>query len=252
MSGIISGCSDGNGDNPDKKTNSGYVAFDYTCYSVRKYVPLLKEIYQFNEYIRQPTLAGRDSVDRLYFRDVKIFYDEQKDRWTLRAIQTYNNTDFSAILIQTNGKKLNETGAVWTVSGDITESGYTPFEFYIENRDNNYWHITEHDYNTCDMFEYTTQWDVCFRDDGNYTLTGNGTLLSIKSPKLKLEYSITEPMEISENNNITVVSSGMVTILATDVDRNQTEEIFTRILSDKTIEITCGKYMENWNYSIFR
>lgn len=252
ISGIISGCSDNSGDDPNKKTNPGYVAFDYTCNSFRKYTPILKKIYQFNEYFKQPTLAGRDSTDRLYFHNVKIFYDEPKDTWTLRTIQAYD-TDFFAISIQTNGKNLNETGAVWTVSEDITVSHYTPFRFYVENKDNNCWHITEHDYNNYDTFEYTTEWDVCFSDDGkSYTLKGNGTLLSIRSPKLKLKYNITEPLEISENNNITFVSSGMIDILATDVDKNLTEETFARILSNETIEITYGNHIENWNYYIFR
>jgi hypothetical protein len=244
---IISGCSDQNGDDPSKKTNPGYVAFDYTCYSFRKYTPLLKEIYQFNEYVKQSTLAGRDSVDRLYFRDVKIFYDEQKDVWTLQAIRAYG-TDFPAISIQTNGKNLDETGAVWTVSEDPAENYYPPFEFYVENAENSCWHITEHDYKSYDTFEYTTEWDVRFQDGGKgCLLKGSGTLLSLRSPKLKLEYSITEPLEISENS----VSLGTVRILATDVDRKRTEETSVRILSNETVEITYGNHTGNWDYSIF-
>lgn len=250
ISAMIAGCSDRNGDDPDKKTNPGYVAFDYTCDSFRKYTPLLKKIYQFNEYFKQTTFAERDSVDRLYFYDVKIFHDEQQNIWTLRNVQLLDS-DFSAISIQTNGKNLNETGAIWTVSEDLINNNHTPSEFQVENKEK-YWHITKHHYNTYDMFEYNTEWEVCFKDDGkNYTLKGSGTLLSIQSPKLKLDYDITEPIEISEQNHIAFVSSGTVNISATDVDKSLTEEIFGRILSNEAIEITYGNHIESWDYSIF-
>jgi hypothetical protein len=56
-----------------------------------------------------------------------------------------------------------------------------------------------------------------------------------------------EPVEISGNT----VSSGTVNILATDVDKNLTEETFVRILSNETVEITYGDHTENWDYTVF-
>jgi hypothetical protein len=253
LSGLLFGCSDRNGDDPNRKTNSGYVAFDYTCNAFRNYAPVLREIYRFNEYFKQPTPARRDSVDKLYFRNVKIFYDEQTDLWTLRPTQNYY-TDFSAISIQTNGQTLDETGALWSISADITESYYyeMPFTFDVESKGDQVWHIPQHD-NACDgTFDYTAAWEIRFKDgEKSFAIKGNGTLLSIKSPKLKLEYVTTEPLEISANSDRLSVSSGALRILATDVDKNLTEETSVNILSNETIEVTYFKHVEHWNYVIF-
>ncbi|MDR0394212.1 MAG: hypothetical protein LBH77_03535, partial [Tannerella sp.] len=198
-------------------------------------------------------LAQRDSVDKLYFRNVKIFYDEQTDLWTLKPTQGYY-TDFSAISIRTNGKTLDETGAVWNISDDVAESYYheIPFIFDVESKGDQAWYIPKHDNAHDGTFEYTAEWDIRFKDDGkSYTLKGAGTLLSIRSPKLKLEYTTTEPLDISENNDRIFATSGIVRILATNVDKNLTETTSVDILSNETIEVTYGKHVEHWNYTVF-
>jgi hypothetical protein len=253
---LLGGCTDPEADEPGRKTNSGYVAFDFTCHAFRQYAPILNGIYRFNEYIKQPTLAQRDSVDRLFFRNVKIFYDTPNDLWTLMPVQASLQTDFSALSIRTNGQALDEPNARWSVLEAIV-GGYshpTSFAFDVENKGDRTWYIPLHDNATGDgLFEYAAlDWEIRFKDDGKgCVVKGGGTLVSIASPKLKLEYVITVPLEIAENRGRLAVSSGVVRILATDVDKSLTEEISVYILSAETIEVAYGNHVERWDYIVF-
>lgn len=257
ISGIIAACiccscvGNDNGDDPKRKTNSGYVAFDYTCVSLRDYISLLKQIYQFNQYYIQPTLSKRDSVDRLYFRDAKISHYEDDNKWTIYTINAYQ--DYAVVSITTNGKSLDEKGCVWTVSDfDAYYNSQKTFEFDIENRGDGEWHISKHSNTHNYTFGYTAEWRIRVNDNGNgYLLEGAGTLLSIETPKLKLDYIIIEPVNVSETNNNLTVSSGKIKISATDVDKNLTEETTVHILSNNDIEITYSNHTETWNYTIF-
>jgi hypothetical protein len=253
---ICFGCiHESNGDDSNRKTNSGYVAFDYTCNSFRNYVFLLKQIYRFNQYYIQPTLAQRDSVDKLYFRDAKIVHYEDDDKWTIYAINTYSNP--FVVSITTNGKSIDEKGCIWTISNfDPYYNSSKTFEFDVENKDGT-WRIPEHDNKNDGTFEYTTEWNIKFDDDGkSYVLEGAGSLLSVRSPKLKLDYTITEPIHISEYkyseyDYYVDVSSGKVKIFATDIEKNLTEETNISIFSNNDIEVVYNNHRETWGYRIF-
>jgi hypothetical protein len=211
----------------------------------------MKQIYRFNQYYLQPTLTQRDSVDRLYFRDAKITHYEEDDKWTIYSINAYPSP--AIVSITTNGKSLNEKDGVWTVSDfDPYYNNDKTFEFDIKNHSDGTWHIPMHDNISYDTFEYTTEWNIRFGDDGKiYALEGAGTLLSFQSPKLKLDYTITEPIHVSEEDNNIYVYSGKVNILATDVDRNLTEETNVSIFSNDNIEIVYNLHRETWDYRIF-
>ena len=242
------------GDNPKRKTNSGYVAFDFTCNSIRTYAPIFKQLYMFNEYYKQPDVAKRDSVDRLYFRDAKVVQNED-GTWIIRNIGYVYSMDYTVISINTNGKNLNEKGARWEISDyDVYYNVWKTFEFEIENKGNDNWFVSKHDNLNCVEFDYTTEWNIRFGDNmEGYTLEGSGTLLSIASPKLQLDYTITEPIEVSDKENFwSIVKAGKVKILAKNVSENKIEQTDVYILPNNKIEVTFERNTEEWDYRIFR
>ncbi|MDR2679308.1 MAG: hypothetical protein LBC47_00705 [Tannerella sp.] len=244
-------CIGDKGDDPSRKTNSGYVAFDYTCTSFRNYASLLKQIHHFNRYYIQPTLSERDSVDRLYFRDAKIIHYPDSDKWTIHTLNA--SSVYPVISIKTNGTSLDSKGSRWTVSDfDIYYNEWKTFEFDIENKGDGEWHIPKHTHANDYTFEYTAEWNIRFDDDGkNYAMEGSGTLLSIETPKLKLDYTIIEPIRVFETDNNLLASSGKVKILATNVNKNLTEETTVYILSNNNVEITYNNHIETWDYTVF-
>ena len=250
---VICSCSGyiDNGDDPRRKTNPGYVAFDYTCYPFKKYVPLFRKIYNFNEYYIQPTTSLRDSVGSLYFSGVRIANDSG-DIWIIRNVNNWGYSEYPEISVDTNGKSLNEAGAVWRISDEEgLNSDGEPFSFDIEVKDDGNWHISMHD-NVCYGFECSTEWNVRFRNDGrSCTFDGSGVLLSLQYPKLQLDYTITEPVEVLEEWGCFYMQSGNLKILAKDVNKNITEETGISILSDRNIEVSYSDSVEEWDYMIF-
>lgn len=236
-----------------RSTYSGYVAFDYSFEAVKEYVVLLKYIYQFNEYYAQPTASGRDSVDRLYFDNIKITRDEDSDVWTLRNIGYYNSAHH-LMTINTNGQTLGTPGVKWDITKTNPESGYdktNEIAFTIENKGEEGYLIRQHDNYNAD-FTYVSEWKAHFQEEGNKChVTGSGTMMSIRTPQLKLEYTITEPLEIHlpENHN-QELRYGALRIFATDMNRGIREETVVEIAPPEDVHITYQNDAEYWYYPL--
>lgn len=248
---VINSCS--YSEDTGRATYSGYVAFDYSCETVKEYVVLLKYIYQFNEYYSQPTASARDSVDRLYFSDIKIIQEENADIWTLKNIG-YHYSNHHIMQINTNGHTLGMPDATWTITrtnladGDNDKKKVT---FTIKNKGEEGLHIGQHDnYNT--DFTYTSEWNVSFQNDGRECyVTGNCTMLSILKPQLKLEYTITEPLKILLlENHHQELGYGSFRIFATDMKRNTREETLATVTPPYDIFISYQNDDEYWFYSL--
>ncbi len=231
----------------ERLTYSGYVAFDYSYTVINDYAGLFQSICMFNEYHLQPTADKRDSIDRLYFQDTKII-NEGNNTWTLRNINNhyYNKT----ITINTYGNDLYENGSRWKISILNNNGSYSKIiDFEIEKKENRLWHIAQHNNSNYD-FDFSSEWDIHFYDSGkSFSIEGKGTLISIASPKLKLEYTITKPIEAQFNNYNPIIRDGSVKILATDVNKEITEDTSADIISDYQIKITYNDHVETWNYS---
>ena len=226
----------------ERKTYSGYVALEYTGEVIKEYADILTSVYLFNEYYSQPTIEKRDSVDRLYFRNTKIIREEG-DTWSLSNIGYNYHRD---ILINTSGRTINDENAVWEIVLHASERVY---RIEIERKENKNWVIKKHD-NFNYNFEYSTEWDIKLNESGIVTINGKGSLLSTASPKLKLDYTITEPLQaIIEERRISI-KSGTITILATDVNKKITEETIADFISSEYVNILYLNNEENWNYSI--
>jgi hypothetical protein len=234
-------------DYTDYKTYSGYVAFEYTSNIISNYSNALMKVIQFDEYISQTTIQKRDSIDRLYFNTVKIISEENGNNWVLRDV--YFN-DYNNMIINTNGKNLNDENTVWLVTfygGEHMITAKTP-EFEIKRVGNGHWHIKKHDSNNY-AFDYHAEWDIRFdNNDKILKIEGSGSLLSIESPKLRLDYTITEPFTAINGNYFVSIPSGKITILATDVDKNITEETIAEVISESDIKITYNNNTENYHF----
>ena len=246
---LVCSCVKESNDYRDNATYPGYVAMDYTGNVIRSYTSILTKIYQFNEYISQTTIEKRDSVDRLYFEDIKIIRDEKDDIWILRDI--YFN-GYSYMSINTNGKVIDDDNAKWIISfynRNYADTSEAP-EFEIEKTGDRRWHIKKHTNNDY-VFDYSSEWDIRLSPSGDViSLEGSGSLLSVESPKLKLEYTITTPVDASYNYYFVSMYSGAFTILATDVDKDITEETKVDIISEYELRITYKDKTESYNYSL--
>ena len=250
ITGLLSSCEDNEGYYNQRPTYSGFVAFDYTNEVINFYSTSMSTVQIFNIYYSQPTEAKRDSVDRIYFMNTKILREENGNKWTLRNL---NYGIYSEITITTNGKTLNEAGAKWTISIPnqyIDELGVSLYE--VERIEVGRWSIKNHINRNYD-FEYSSEWEI--RSDNiekGFTIEGNGSMLSFAAPKLKLDFTIKEPLEVKFDQLYTFISTGTVNIFATDVDKNIIEETNVDILSEYSIRISHKNKTEDWDYSTFR
>lgn len=237
----------------DKSTYSGYVAFDYSYETIKEYVVLLKYIHQFNEYYSQPTASERDSVDRLYFGNIKITREGDADIWTLRNIG-YHNSPHHIMTIHTNGQTLGSPDVIWTLTRtnpQIEGNGTNEVTFTIKNKGEEGYQISQHDNYNAD-FKYVSEWNARFTEDGSECyVTGSGTMVSIQTPQLKLEYTITEPLEILlPENHCQEIRQGALRIFATDVPRGLREETVVEVAPPDDIHITYQKGADYWYYPL--
>ena len=247
--GILSSCVGDSVNYNDKSTYSGYVALDFTSDPIYLYSSSLTTTLIFNLYYSQPTEAKRDSVDRLYFMNTKILREENGNSWTLRNINNWTNND---ITIKTNGKTLDDAGAKWTISvpnQTIDELGVTLFE--VEKITDGRWRVKNHVNRNYD-FEYSSEWEISSgKIEEGITIEGKGSMLSFANPKLKLDFTITEPLEVKIDEYHASISSGIINILATDVDKKITEETTADILTENSVKISFKNKEDNWDYSLF-
>lgn len=232
-------------DESRRRTHPGYVAFDYTYNALEKYAAMLEYVYRFNEYYSQTDLAKRDSVDKLYFNNVKILRGEEENAWTLR----YLSGDKIHMSIRTNGHTLNAPGT-WTVR-DLSSSSAEQrsiYEFEIKNEGSNTWSIARHN-NRDGLFEYSCSWKIRFGEGASRKIEGEGTLLSFQSPKLQLDYTIEIPLRIEKTRGDAGFIDGAIKILATDVREKRTEETKAHITSHDNVEIRYLNSREHWSYN---
>ena len=236
-------------DNGDDEIYPGFVAFDYTGNIISGYLSIFKNLYGFNEYISQTTIEKRDSVDLIYFSDIKITHEENSDIWVLKYL---NPNGYNFMSIKTYGKNINDDNAKWTISFYGRDYYYKPIkdpEFDLEKIGEMHWRIKEHVNNNYD-FNYSSEWVIKLNSaEDKATLEGSGSLLSIQSPKLKLDYIITEPINTLYKNSKFSVTSGAIKIHATDVDKDITEETIAEIISDYDIRIKYKNNVESFRYS---
>ena len=249
LTGILCSCDGDSVNYNNKPTYSGYVAFDFVNEPISLYSSSLTTTLMFNIYYSQPTEAKRDSVDRLYFMNTKILREDNENTWTLRNI---NNWTYNEITIITNGKTLDDVGAIWTVTIPnpyTAELGVTIYE--IEKIADGRWKVKNHVNHNYD-FEYSSEWEISSaKIEEGFTIEGNGSMLSFAAPKLKLDFSITKPLKVKFDEYYAFISTGTINILATDVDKKITEETTADILSEYSVRISHKNKVDHWDYSLF-
>jgi hypothetical protein len=227
----------------EEPTFSGYVAAEYTSNVIGDYSSILANVYIFNEYYSQPTTEKRDSVDRLYFMNTKIIRESDSYTWTLHKLISNNYGD---ITINTNGKALYDDGAVWIIMLHDYYYYESATSFGIEKIEDGHWAIKKHDNRNYD-FDFSSEWDIKINKSvKRATIEGKGSLLSIATPKLKLDYTITEPLEASFADRDLFINAGAIRIFATDVDKNITEETLADIISRDNVRISHKNKFKNW------
>jgi len=236
----------------DDETYPGYVAFDYTGNIISNYLSIFKYVNGVNEYMSQTTIEKRDSIDRLYFADAKITYDDNSDMWILRYI---NPIDHQYMSIDTHGKNLNDNDAQWTIllnGGNYYYKQLRAPMFNIEKIGELNWNITEHENSNYD-FDYSSKWNIKLNSSGDIVeLEGSGSLLSSETPKLKIDFTITEPLIAKYKNNYLDFISGAIKIHATDVKREITEETIAEVISHYDIRIKYKIYTDSYRYSFLQ
>ena len=101
------------------ETAPGWVAFEYTSALVERCGITAEYLHRFDRYLEQNTSSGRDSVDRLYFSNVKIQRDQEPNAWTLRLKERYGNE--RTITIRNAVR-----GGMWEVVGEGLATKFSP------------------------------------------------------------------------------------------------------------------------------
>lgn len=236
----MTGCVVENNDYYDKKTRPGYIVFEYSNNIIHQYIRRVEIINKFDIYYSQPTQEKKDSVDRLYFSEIKIL-NEAKDVWSI------NDLKYSGLYlkIDTHGQSLSEEDAQWTVteSNDEMSNG-----FQIIKEEDGQYSISNHAENSRE-FIFFTEWKIDVNENRNeIELTGKGELLSVLTPALKIDFEIIQPVVSANYSLQKEIVSGELKIFATDIDKNLKEETKAVYHQTNAVSITYMNNTEYWNY----
>ena len=201
------------------KTKAGRTAYLYMETNMKSLTNIIAYTQMFRQYIRQTTVEGRDSVNALYFRNIKI----------LRERDLQHNQFFYNMLVKNEyGQNLyiisffNTSSTDWKIDAAVSSGdGKLYYHLQVKDVDSNQWTIekswSDAKESTVVKSDSTDATNVCNRlsrkaffmknkpltvtwssysDYPHFALKGEGELESCATPQLKLLYSITQPFEV--------------------------------------------------------
>ncbi|WP_315577816.1 hypothetical protein [Hoylesella oralis] len=270
-----------------RATSSGRIVLRYTEQTLTCFTDLLRFTRQFGEYIRQDTPEKRDSVKELYFKYAKLeegtdpmhnqkiynlvsmnrdsrpyytvtFKDFESSTWTVQASSGINGDT-----IFYNLKIKDADSDTWTIS----ESNCAPKASYYfsndernannDNRDEPYRYAF-----SCTNETWTVNWAAKNNNSLDFTIAGKGTMESYKTPKLKIQYNITEPIRVltvgdfgswvedyryyRQDNRFTHWQEGTFTLRVTDDIDHVTDDYNFRIRPENVVDISFKGYQDTY------
>ena len=270
-----------------RATSSGRIVLRYTEQTLTCFTDLLRFTRQFKEYIRQDTPEKRDSVKELYFKYAKLeegtdpvhhrkmynlmsmnrdsrplytvtFYDFDSSTWTVQASSGANgDTIFYDMKIK------NVDSNTWTVS----ESKCAPkASYYLSDEQNstnkrNCNELYQYAFN-CTNETWTVNWTAKYLYSMDFTIIGKGTMESYKTPKLKIQYNITEPIRVlsvgnfgswvednknyKQDNRFTKWQEGTFTLRVIDDIDHVTDDYNFRIRPENVVDIWFKGYQDTY------
>jgi hypothetical protein len=235
----MTGCMVEEDDYYAKKTHPGYIVFEYSNDIIHQYIRRMDIINKFDIYYSQPTPAKKDSVDRLYFSEIKILNEANSDVWTINDLKYPG----MYLKINTDGQSLSEQDAVWIVSESSNEINNS---FPIKKEDGQYF-IINHTGNIRD-FLYFAEWKFYVNANRNeIELTGKCELLSVATPALKIDFEIIQPVLLGNYTLRNGIISGELKISAIDVDKDLKEETKAVYRQNNEVSITYMNNTELWS-----
>lgn len=265
------------------KTKAGRTAYLYMETNMKRLTNIIAYTQMFRQYIRQTTVEGRDSVNALYFRNIKI----------LRERDLQHNQFFYNMLVKNEyGQNLyiisffNTSSTDWKIDAAVSSGdGKLYYHLQVKDVDSNQWTIekswSDAKESTVVKSDSTDESNACNRLSRkaffmknkpltvtwsrysiypHFALKGEGELESCATPQLKLLYSITQPFEVltlpkyldvknvrSRDASQTYVSSyeGDLRLIAIDtIDR--TTDTYDIMLTYDEIYIKMNDIRECW------
>ena len=232
------------------ETAPGWVAFEYTSALVERCGITAEYLHRFDRYLEQNTSSGRDSVDRLYFSNVKIQRDQEPNSWTLRLKERYGNE--RTITIRNAVR-----GGMWEVVGEGLATKFSPRSeravdhFRVNTGKSGTWYM-EH-VGRDREFADSSAWTVQFVSDGSLQLVGNGVRTSLAVPALRLDFKTDLPLSYTLRNTSTfTLVDGQLRIIATGPNGLPETTAVTAIGSDRIRINYNNKHSAegNWNSAI--
>ena len=187
-----------------KTTNS--LIYQYTMAQTLQYADMLLLTYQLKEYLRQTDENACDSVNALYFRNVRI--DEQKDvlsgkpyyqLTTYWPIQTqyqmtiYDQADGTTRIEAVSRSAKGETAHNLTVDATtperwtMTVNSSLPMEDYLMS------HAFSVKSEKDKVAEFTAEWSDSAENGLAFKMTGKAAMESVAEPRLYVSYEILRP-----------------------------------------------------------
>jgi hypothetical protein len=253
---VLVSCYTDDGSSISKRLPAAHIAYLYVSSAMNNYAKALMLTYQFNIYLSQTDAAKRDSVDKLYFENVKVL--KEGDYWQMR-VEEFSSTYLLKVFPVSS--TLNATGARWKV--DMLEANdSTVCSFEIQNAGGSTWKVGSHQGRNVNFNISNDEWTVVWSTSGSepqFSIAGSGSMLSIAKPQLRLDYRFTSPLiyEITSTHLSTytsymaAIAGGSFAIQATDVDKKETDNISADIIykdNTSSVRLTYEGVTEVWEF----
>ena len=191
------------GMNMPQTTNK--LIYHYTMTQTLQYADMLLLTYQLKEYLRQTDEDARDSVNALYFRNVRI--DEQKD--VLSGKSYYELSTYWPIQTQyrmTIYEQADGTTRIEAVAQSV--NGEMAHNLTVDATNDERWNVKVNSsepanewYMTSQAFTlksdkeavFTAEWSDSAKDGLSFKMSGKAAMESVAEPRLYISYDILKP-----------------------------------------------------------
>ena len=190
------------------KTTNELIYF-YTMTHTLQYADILLLTYQLKEYLRQTDEEARDSVNMLYFSNVRI--DEQKD--VLSGKSYHELTTYWPIQTQYRMTVFEQADGITNIEAmSQTAIGETAHNLTVEVLDPERWKITVNfslPKENCLISQafsvksdkeketvFIAEWHDTRQDGLSFQLSGKGAMESVAEPRLYISYDIEKAFTI--------------------------------------------------------
>ncbi|MDD7258354.1 MAG: hypothetical protein PUH24_08850 [Prevotellaceae bacterium] len=274
---LLASCYNDDYETGTDKTKAGKIAYDYTKAAITPFMDILTLTYKFNRYIGQENLDGRDSVDLLYFPNVKVNRTqdgpEKATVYLLRTFRSgYNRADYTVAIHNTDRHRtLDGKGATWKIHAFSEIYGDSMvYEMSIVSCGQDKWQVTQshcapwhmnrkvsresaqkiygyRHFFFCQNNHWTVEWEQPSPHSLACQVKVSGEMESVKSPKMRMRFKTIKPLKMDWASSVLQShwNDGIMDIWVDDSIDKTTENV-RAVVDDRRIVIEYMGYRDEW------